>query len=250
MTDSKAPQDALSQHEAPQQVSLLPVTLEQAIASADLFELLAVAFAYPTERLLEGLSEGYVREDVLACFLELHAPDHLIEHLQELFDGVEASGDHLSFMSMKKEYTHLYMVLGEDTKLFPFEGTYLHVIEKQPVMPSMFQTQVTQDVEDWMRRCNALPATTDAEPVDSVYSEFNFMRKMFTNLAKALQLGDHDDAAAWWREIVGFRAEHIDKWIPLFMKHTLVVTNSAAYAGFARLALLALIHIPGGQTEK
>jgi len=152
-------------------------------------------------------------------------------------------------MAMQKEYRHLYMVLGEHTRLFPFEGVFMHAAEGRPFTPNMFQSKRTQDVRDWMKRCNALPENAESEPVDSVSSEFDFMRQLYTNMAGALHLDDHTAAASWRREVAGFRAEHVDMWIPAFMKHTLTVTRSPVYSGFARLAILALAYTSADQEE-
>jgi TorA maturation chaperone TorD len=209
-----------------------------------LFALLAAAFAFPSEGTAQGIAEGAFQDDALACFHELGAPEGTLAELREALSGIKASEGGLSVGQMRKEHSFLYLVLGQDTRIFPYEGAFLHVGEGRPGPPSLFLAPRTQDVKDWMRRCGALPENADTEPVDSVSNEFDFMRQLYTNRAQALLDGDSDAADAWQQEACAFRAEHIDTWVPQLMERTIDVTRSGVYAALARFALLSLTTIP------
>ena len=216
------------------------LSLRQAIAIADLFDLLSTVFSFPSEEVAAGICDGSFKDDALSCLRELGSSDEQIETFLAVFLDLEAAGEELSIENMRKEYSYLYLVLGEYTRIFPFEGAFLHVAEARKGLPSLFLTPRTQQVKEWMKRCDALPENASNEPVDSIYNEFEFMRLLCTSLANALQLQDSEAAAIWQSEIAGFYREHIEKWVPAFMEHTILTSRSPVYAALARFALLTL----------
>jgi TorA maturation chaperone TorD len=223
--------------------------LKRAVANADIFALLSAAFSFPTEETARGISSGNLKKDFLACLQELEISKDQIEEFEEAFSKLETSGEDLSFKSMNKEHSYLYLVLGGNTRIFPFEAAFLHVAEGRGGVPALFIAARTLDARHWMKRCGVLPENANIEPVDSIYGELDFMRLLYTSLANALQIEDDSAASAWTNEIDGFRKAHIDTWVPAFMERTIAESRTPVYRELAKIALLSLTTIPSAEKD-
>jgi TorA maturation chaperone TorD len=186
------------------------------------------------------MADGGFARDFLACLRELDTSKDVAAEAELALAQLAAAGDELSYASMNKEYSYLYLLMGRGTRIFPYEAAFLHVAEKRDGSPSLFIAPRSLDVEQWMRRCGALPESAGTEPVDSIFGELDFMRLLYASLANALQLGDEEEASAWQRELWAFRGAHIDAWVEAFMRRTIELTRTPVYRALATLALLAL----------
>ncbi|MDR1184073.1 MAG: molecular chaperone TorD family protein [Coriobacteriales bacterium] len=209
------------------------ITLKHAIASADLCALLCAAFSFPTREMAEGIADGSFMDDFTACLKELDVrvslpPPPIFHETDPLLN------------EMKREYTRLYQTPGRYHVLYPYETAFRHVADGHEGIPTLFIAPLTLDVERWMKRFDALPENSRTEPVDHVATELDFLRLLYTSYANALLQEDTEVVTAWLTEISGFYRQHVDPWIPEFMKATRVETRSSVYLALAELALVAL----------
>lgn len=209
------------------------VTLKRAIASADLCALLSAAFSFPTRKMAEGIADGSFMDDFTVCLEELDIrvspPSLSVLHETESL-----------FSEMKREYTRLYQTPGRHQVLYPYETAFRHMADGHEGIPTLFIAPLTLDVEHWMERFDALPENFRTEPVDHVATELDFLRLLYTSYANALLQEETEAATAWLGEILNFHRQHVDSWIPEFMKATQAETRSPVYLALVEAALMAL----------
>jgi len=218
--------------------------LTKAIGLADLCELLKHAFTFPDEQLVQALSEGSFREDMVSCLNDAGAS-------KEKIDGVDVSLAALTLVSkdellatLRKEFSLLYLVPGEEVPVFPYEGPFRLKNEGRRGKPALFGSAVSLDVEKSMRRAGVIPKSGHKEPIDSVWNEFAFLSFLYGNLAQAIQEQDEEAEERFNRYIADFVGDHGIKWLPAFMEKTQQAVSdsekSTVYRVFAQCGLLSL----------
>lgn len=231
--------------------------LKHAVACADTFELLSAAFTFPDEALAAALLNGSFDDDFLACMSELEKllskksaklaegePGRLSDRAITLRSVIDTDSDVSSLLdSLRKEYSRLFLMPGLDVPVFPYEAAFRHVSQGREGVPSLFIAPVTKDVEKRMRCFGALPAHVNKEPVDSMHSEMDFLRFLYTGLVSALSVDsgvDEDACVLWEAEISSFRSDHIDAWMPALMQRIQEKTVSPVYLSLSSNASLAI----------
>ena len=212
--------------------------LTKAIASADMCALLSIAFTFPDEVFAQALSKGAFKADLLGILDELEAGSATLHDVTQRIDQISGTNAP-SFGEMRREYTRLYLSPSRTLLIYPYESAFLHVAEGKPDIPMLFIAKRTIEVEQWMRRLEALPETFNKEPVDSIWQELDFMRQLYASYANALHLEDPDAAESWLLEVVDFREKHLDAWAPLFMQRTEEEARLPLYGTLAWIACLA-----------
>ena len=232
--------------------------LTRAIACADIFELLSIAFAFPNETLAQALLDGSFDEDLRACLGELgllascngHVDDIRLSVASgvEVMDGMDgthpieaevtsADDDPATLLStLRQEYTRLFLMPGKHALIFPYEAAFRHVAAGRDGIPTLFIAKATKDVERRMKHFGVLPKTARTEPVDSIHQELEFMRFLYTGLAGALHLGDEVNQETWQREIDDFRQSHVDLWLPELMQRVEEETRSPIFRALSQVA--------------
>ena len=199
--------------------------VKRAVGKADAFELLSCAFAYPDERLAQGLVDGSFADDARACLLDAGADpaaaDSTAEALAAWRDASAAD-------------------LLADMRIFPYESAFLHVERGMKGVPALFRTPVTLDVERLMREAGVVAKNARKEPCDSVFEEFEFLSYLYAKLADALNCDDAEAVAAWTERIQTFEREHAQAWLPAFMQRTQELAAEKPYCAFAALALTVM----------
>ncbi|MDR1183682.1 MAG: molecular chaperone TorD family protein [Coriobacteriales bacterium] len=218
-----------------------PDALQQAIASADICAILSTAFSYPDDLFAQALLDGSFDEDLQACLGELGFVLPAVDTALNVQMTLAPSADRGIVCNMlRKEYSRLFLMPGRSTLIFPYEAAFCHVAEGREGMPMLFIAPATKDVERRMRAFKVLPKSARREPVDSVSCELDFLRFLYTGFANALNQNDTQDLEVWQSEIADFRSNHVDTWIPAFMKRTLKETDCPTYRTLAEAALAAL----------
>ena len=204
--------------------------VKRAVGKADAFELLSCAFAYPDERLAQGLVDGSFADDARACLLDAGAdPAAADSTAEELAAWRDTSAADL-----------LYLAPGGHTPIFPYESAFLHVERGMKGVPALFRTPVTLDVERLMREAGVVAKNARKEPCDSVFEEFEFLSYLYAKLADALNCDDAEAVAAWTERIQTFEREHAQAWVPAFMQRTQELAAEKPYCAFAALALTVM----------
>ncbi|MEG0071829.1 MAG: molecular chaperone TorD family protein [Raoultibacter sp.] len=207
--------------------------LQRAIALADLFELLSLAFAFPSCELAGGLSSGAYQNDFSACLNELGCRGKF--EFAQINDDAEEL-----FVQMRREYSRLYLSPGELSVIYRYESAFVFAEKGGEGLPTLFVNPLVRDIEDQMREAGVLPQDYRQEPVDSVQNEFNFLHILYTFAAASLRAGEADDAKGWLLWAEEFRRTHINTWVPSFLARTVELSRIEAYRVVAQGAAQAL----------
>lgn len=214
--------------------------LKQAVGLADACELLSYAFAYPDERLAQGLVDGALADDARACLSDAGVAANGASAAAERLRAWQGASVEETLSVMRKTYSRLYLAPGGHTPIFPYESAFLHVERGLPGIPALFRTAVTLDVERHMREAGVAAKNGRKEPCDSVFEEFEFLSYLHAKRAEALHCNDGERAAAWAQRIGAFEEEHASMWLPTFMRRTQELAEGTPYAAFAALGLATM----------
>jgi TorA maturation chaperone TorD len=209
-------------------------------ALADICELLAISFSFPSSELTEAISSGNFQADLIACLEELGVsldPELLSRMTQGETSPQSAQGLH---ESMRKEYSRLYLSPGTLAIIYPYEGAFRYVAGGGKGSPTLFINPTALDVERYMRRADALPDNANTEPVDSIFSELDFLRLLYTTalINASSEISRGDELSRQWLEFAEeFRVQHIDTWLEQFMRETIRLSRIEVYRWLAETAL-------------
>ena len=206
---------------------------QRIIATADMFELLSLAFSFPSSTLAEGIVSGAYWEDFKACLSELGRSSTVS------VPAFEASPDSM-FDDMRKEYSRLFLSPGKLAVIYPYESAFLFAKTGRRGLPTLFVNPITQDVEKQMREAGALPEDYRKEPVDSVGKELGFLQILYTLAAVAEHEHDAEQTAGLIQRAELFRRDHVDVWMPSFFEMTIKKSRIDAYSMLAQVALEGL----------
>ncbi len=214
--------------------------LKRAVGKADACELLACAFAFPSERLAEGLASGALADDAEACLHDTGADGDVAREVADnlrVWRGADASELRAR---MRITYSRLYLAPGGYTPIFPYESAFLHVEKGAPGIPTLFRTPVTLDVERQMHEAGVAAKNERTEPCDSVFEEFEFLSYLFAKQADALNRESDEEAADWQDRARRFVDEHAQVWLPAFMERTRELVPEEPYAALALLGAVVV----------
>lgn len=216
------------------------VQLKRAIGKADACELLSVAFAFPNDTLVEGLTSGTLQADAEACLEDMGVGTSQAKMAVDGLRAWEGAGATEVLALMRRTYSRIYLAPGGAAPVFPYESPFLHRAEGRPGLPALFRTPVTLDVERRMHDAGVAAKDERTAPCDSVFEEFEFLSYLFAKQADALRCGDDHEAERWQAHSDSFLADHAFKWLPSFMGLTAELAPDAPYAGFAAYARAVL----------
>jgi TorA maturation chaperone TorD len=136
---------------------------------------------------------------------------------------------------LRKEYSRLFLSPGRLAVIYPYESAFRFVEGGGKGFPTLFANPITNDVEKRMRAADALPEDTRKVPVDSIHRELDFLRVLLTNAAACLHAERPEDARQWLELAEAFRADHIETWVPSFMRRTAAEARHPVYRGLAEV---------------
>lgn len=214
--------------------------LRRVIGLADAYELLSYAFAYPDERLVQGLVDGSLADDARVCLLDAGSPVETADEVGEALRAWRGSSADDVLSDMRKTYSRQYLAPGGHTPIFPYESAFLHVERGLSGVPALFRTPVTLDVERHMREAGVVAKNARKEPCDSVFEEFEFLSYLYAKRADALHCDEDESARTWGERIRAFEEEHASIWLPSFMRCTQEQAGDSPYAAFAAFGLATM----------
>lgn len=215
--------------------------LRAAIGLADSCELLAAAFAFPTEELAVALSDGSFQADCVSCLRDAGAT---WDEAGTKLSSLRGRGAAELFGELRKGHSLLYLALGDSTLIWPYEAPFLFTAAGCEGEPSLFRSSCQLDVEYRMREAGVLPKDARTEPIDSVWSELSFLSYLYGNVAKALLEDQGEEGAVWSDRVVRFWDDHVSRWMTAFMERTIgeapLLSHGAEYAVLAEVGLVML----------
>ncbi len=209
-------------------------------ASADICELLALSFSFPSLSLAEAIVSGSFQADAMSCLEELEQLEGL-DALERGFDTLRAGDPQELYTHMKREYSRLFLSPGKLAVIYPYEGAFLYKKRGGKGAPTLFINPATIDVESYMKKAEALPENARVEPVDSVFCELDFLRLLYTRVLADLPAdpeSKNNQARCSLDLAEEFRAKHPDKWIYDFMQETKEHSRIEIYRLLAELGLV------------
>lgn len=214
--------------------------VRRAVGKADGYELLSCLFAYPDERVANGLVDGAIAEDARTCLVDAGVAQSEAEQVGDALRSWRGASAADLLSEMRIAYSRLYLAPGGHTPVQPYESAFFHVERGLPGIPSLFRTPVTMDVERCMRESGVAAKNARREPCDSVFEEFEFLSYLYAKLADALSGDDGESAAGWTERLRAFEDEHALAWLPAFMRRTRELAGDGPYAAFAGLGLTTM----------
>lgn len=215
--------------------------LRRAIGLADVCELMAAAWAFPTAELAAALADGAFEGDASAAmedagatdseaaqavsalrgFLGIGGDGDTAEGAGAVENGAGAEGSDELFSVLRKGYSLLFLAPGSEVPVFPYESAFRHRALGAAGAPALFRSPVTLDVERQMRAAGVTPADARTEPADSVWNEFAFLSYGWGKVAEALDIGDVEAGRKWRDVATRFWRDHGALWLPAFMEKTI-----------------------------
>ena len=218
--------------------------LRTVIGLADCCELLGIAWAFPTEELVNGIQNDAFCQDAQAAMIDAGiaetAAQTLVGQFKQSCDSIlEAENDTL-FDTMRHAYTRLFLTPGGHTPVFPFESAFLFAQSGTHGVPTLFVSRTTADVEHCMRQAGVQAKNARKEPADAIWNEFAYLAFVFGSLAQALQSEDEAVAQKWVEHATTFLEKHALAWLPDFMEKTVVESQAyevpPVYASLAEMS--------------
>ncbi|HBT94628.1 MAG TPA: hypothetical protein DEB24_00200 [Coriobacteriia bacterium] len=218
-------------------VSSTTMSSETLAANADISELFSAAFSFPSPELAEALYSGNFQADLMDCLGELGIV--IDSELRSRITACRVEQDREGLHeSMRREYTRLYLTPGKYAIIHPYEGAFEFVAGGGKGSPTLFINPTAIAVETLMKRADALPENSRTEPVDSIFTELDFLRILYTRALACRNSGVEkgDGVAESWLDFAErFRAEHIDNWLHGFMSATIEQTRLDVYRWLAEV---------------
>lgn len=214
--------------------------LKRAVGKADVCELLACAFAFPSERLAEGLASGALADDARECLMDAGVDREAAQDMAEGLRAWQESDAYELYTRMRITYSRLYLAPGDRTPILPYESAFLHVEKSAPGIPALFRSPVTLDVERQMHDAGVAAKNERKEPCDNVFEEFEFLSYLYARLADALDREAADKVDDWEVRANQFVHDHAHVWLPTFMSRTRELAEGEPYAAFAALGSATL----------
>lgn len=217
--------------------------VHRAVGMSDMASLLTVALRFPeSEDLSAALNDGAFLSDWADSWLDACDGAEFDPGVVERCGASFARADHVS---LRREYSRLFLAPGLDVPVWSYESCFLHRASDAEGVPSLFRTRVALDVEKQMAEAGVKSSTARTEPVDAVHKEFEFLAYLYAQWGEALRRADagefvDESDVIWAGRIVSFATGHVLKWLPDFMQQVKEQSRLDAYCAFADLGLLYL----------
>lgn len=218
--------------------------LHHAVGMADLFELMAAAFAFPTEELSDALRSGAFMSDWRASWRDATGEDW--PGLAEGSPYPDASAfDDADWEPMRREYSRLYLLPGNRVPVWPYENCFLYREKGRPGTPGLFRSPTCIDVENQMKAAGVITVDARSVPADSIDKELAFESYLFGKSAEALSSllesdaatadADAADADVWESRAFVFGNTHLANWVHRFAEQTNGLSRLQTYRTLAGL---------------
>lgn len=191
--------------------------IQTAIATSDMYQLLAMFLQLPTRDIVAGLSDGSVAADISAIFEELGFSASTRETLGTAFSQIQqdTKSQEELLSELRKEYTRLF-THPQKSQIEIYESLFLFNPQESDAKPSLFISPAALDAERCYRKAGVVRSKEVNEPGDHMATEMEFMMFLYLQKAKALQEGNQAEAERRKGEIKEFYDVHLKKWAKEF----------------------------------
>ena len=213
-----------------------------AVGKADLCELLAATFSFPSSgELACALLDGSYASDLEGCLADAGASSEDARTARVSIETAFAAREANELSDrLRKGHSVLFLMPG-NTPVWSYESAFRFAAAGHHEAPSLFRSPISLQVEAEMQVDGLLPGTTRTEPVDSIWCELGYMSALYGRQAAALGAGNDEGARYWENRARMFWERHAGMWLPDFMRHVAVKASSGQYAYGVEYAPLALV---------
>lgn len=181
---------------------------------ADIFQLGAIAWRFPTVKLAEGLLDGSFGADLSACMQELDCPRERAEELAAALGAAAAQtaagSTQTLFDALRTAYTVLFLVPKKE-KVYLYESLFRYPKNADKKDYSMFISPCALHCEQMYREAGLAVRKDAREPADHFATELEFYAYLNRMAGAKPEEGD------WARRAGDFKTAHLDKWVPAFL---------------------------------
>lgn len=198
-----------------------------ALARGQLYKVLSKSFLYPTA----GLSHGIGKEEFIQVLSQFRAFNPAGSELQSIIDDLREllkdQSQAISRENLEEEYNRLFAHLGS-TNCPPYETEYGY--------DNVFQkTQAMADIAGFYRAYKLDVADANAERVDFISTELEFMSFLAMNEAYAYESGNRDQLDVCVDTQRLFLNDHLGRWVGVFVNILSCSTSNGFYQLIGRL---------------
>ncbi|MEA4901530.1 molecular chaperone TorD family protein [Desulfitobacterium sp.] len=212
--------------------------IEIAQAKSDLFQLLSIAFSYPTEELAKGLLEGSFQSDLDSCLKSVAKNNTFFEeplkHLYNFWVNDEKSSYGEILREMRIEYTWLF-IGPKKAVVYPYESMYCDSPSEWGDVLLMVGPSA-EEVKREYKDVNFKVGLNDKEPPDFIATELEFLMSLYFKEANSLENGNDEEAKQWRLIAESFMIKHLNKWGELFCRDVYKNTRHQFYKNLAQIA--------------
>jgi TorA maturation chaperone TorD len=194
---------------------------DKLITQAALYEILALAFLYPTDVLVDALTSGEYAEalEEITAALDTQSPEQA-SAIKEL-DTYTGKDPTAVLHELRQEHTRLYIGAPEPL-VSPYAGVWQ--AKRDGVQPLLFVSKESMAVERFMRQCGVGQPEGTNEPLDHIGSELEFLQ--YLCLVQAGSAAPAKDVTIPGDAYEQFYTKHFNTWAQDFAKATIDNTKS------------------------
>lgn len=204
-----------------------------ALARADLFRLLVVAFNNPTPEFIQQLVSGSYLSELHGYFSDLVVQpkdgSKVLEPLKTYQAGLSGIDLDELLTEMRVEYARLFIGPGKPV-VQPFETFYNEKLTSES-QPLLIVSPAALAVETIYREAGLVMSTN--EPQDHFAVELEFLYYSSRKESDAWAEGDNTAANRWHREQFAFIDGHLGVWGPVFCKKVQQESSHPFYRSIA-----------------
>ncbi|WP_165046042.1 molecular chaperone [Adlercreutzia sp. ZJ138] len=203
------------------------LNMEERLPYAAFFELMGLSFSYPDRKLLGLIQTGEYKDAYLELTGLVGLDGKTISDMTATLDNMTQRDAEELFHELRVEYTRLFV--GTPKPLVSLsEGVWLGHKRGDNVVLAIINGS-TIAVEKFMKSCGIFPSKTNREPIDTIYTECEFMQYLLTKSSFP-----EDFARTPIEAYDYFLKEHMAKWIPGFAEQVQEITETAWFASLVR----------------
>lgn len=219
-----------------------------ALARANAFGLLAIAFFDPTEDFANQLVSGSYLSEVNSYFQDLTSRQptarQALEPLKALQATLAEANPQRLLRELKVEYARLFIGPGR-MRVPPYETFY--GVKSGNSQPLLMVSPAAIAVENAYRQAGVAVSRDLREPPDHFATEAEFMYYLCKKESDAWAEGDNDNARSWRRRQLAFLDGHLGKWGCEFCRQVEENSRHPFYKAAASYAV-GLIELEGSDS--
>lgn len=219
-----------------------------ALARANAFSLLAIAFFDPTEEFAKHLVSGAYLSEVNAYFQDLTrrqpAARQALDPLKALQAQLAKCSPQALLHDLKVEYARLFIGPGR-MRVPPYETFYGP--KNKESQPLLMVSPAALAVETAYHEAGVAITNTLREPPDHFATECEFLYYLSKKESDAWAEGDNDAAKLWRRRQLAFLDGHLGKWGCEFCRRVEAESQGSFYQAAAHYGA-ALILLEGADS--